>query len=178
MKKITIKGCDARGDGQTPYLTRWYLFQSKHLNIYLHKFHRADSDELHDHPWDFISIVLWNGYVEETFKKTPGKHTLKRFLHKGSALIEKAAYGPLYYKHVPELKHFPTKKKRIYPGQIIFRKATHAHRVELINDKPAYTLLINFGYVRQWGFFTKNYWQHFMSYFKDNECGPPTVENV
>lgn len=178
MKKITIKGCDARGDGDTPYLSRWYLFQSKHLNVYLHKFHRADSDELHDHPWSFISIVLWNGYIEETFKKQPKQYTLKRFLFNGRSEVQKSAYGPLYYRNVPELQHFPTQKKRIYPGQIIFRRATHAHRVELINDKPAYTLLINFGYIRQWGFFTKNYWQHFMSYFNDNQCGPPLRENV
>lgn len=132
MKNITIKGCDGRGDGDTPYLTRWYLFQSKHLNIYLHKFHRADSDELHDHPLSFISIVLWNGYVEETFVKAPRKFTLKKKLYNSKVEIEKAAYGPLYYKNVPELQHFPTKKKRIYPGQIIYRRATHAHRVELL----------------------------------------------
>lgn len=170
MNKKIIKGCDSRGDGEEPYLTRWIILAKKHLHIYLHKFHRSDSIELHDHPWSFISIVLWRGYTEETFCKPPRKFTLKKRLYFGKLEIDKAAYGPLYYQNVPELKHFPTKKKRIYPGQIIYRPATHAHRVELINGKPAYTLLINFGYVRQWGFFTKSYWQHFVSYFNDNKC--------
>lgn len=165
MKKITIKGCDAHGDGDTPYLTRKYLFQSKHLNIYLHKFHRDDSDELHDHPWSFISIVLWNGYIEETFLKSPTLYGFEKLTYH---VFQKMQYSPLYFKNKKELPL--THKKRIWPGQVIFRKATHAHRVELINGKPAYTLLINFGYVRQWGFFTKNYWQHFKSYFQDNGC--------
>lgn len=167
MKKHIIKGCDSRGDGEEPYLTRWYLFESKHLNIYLHKFHRADSDELHDHPWSFISIVLWNGYIEETFVKPP---KLRPWSMLTKCVVDKAKYYDGNENYVFSLKEYPTQKKRIYPGQILFRKATDAHRVELINNKPAYTLLINFGYVRQWGFFTKNYWQHFKSYFQDNQC--------
>lgn len=160
MKKQIIKGCDARGDGEEPYLTRWIICKFKHFHLYMHKFHRSDSDDLHDHPWDFISVVLWRGYIEETFIKSP------RLVNTGYENINnapKALYSPLY-------KYITKRKKRIYPGQIIFRPATHAHRVELINNKPAYTLLINFGYVRQWGFFTKNYWQHFIGYFNDNKC--------
>lgn len=172
MKKIVIKGCDGRGDRNTPYLTRWYLIQWKYLHIYLHKFHRDDSDELHDHPWHFISLVLWNGYIEETFRKPP---KLRPATYITSTVVDKAKYTK-EMSFSQSLNVFPTKKKRIYPGQIIFRKATHAHRVELINNKPAYTLLINFGYVRQWGFFTKNYWQHFKSYFQDNGCNTVKAE--
>lgn len=168
MNKKIIKGCDSRGDGEEPYLTRWTLLAKKHLHIYFHKFHRSDSPKLHDHPWSFISIVLWRGYVEETFIQPPKLYTAKRKVYFGNLETDQAEYMPLWSPvgmTVP-----PTKKKRIYPGQIIYRPATHAHRVELINGKPAYTLLINFGYIRQWGFFTKNYWQHFISYFADNQC--------
>lgn len=170
MKKQIIKGCDARGDGEEPYLTRWIICKFKHFHLYLYKFHRSDSDDLHDHPWDFISIVLWHGYIEETFIKPPMLYTLKRKLIFGIWDIDKAAYIPNWVSNAVTINMLLTKKKRIYPGQIIFRRARHAHRVELINNKPAYTLLINFGYVRQWGFFTKNYWQHFISYFNDNKC--------
>lgn len=173
MKKITIKGCDGRGDGDTPYLTRHYLIQWKYLHVYLHKFHRDDSDELHDHPWHFISIVLWNGYIEETFRKPP---KLRAWSMLTKCVADKARYYDGDENYVWPLSVYETKKKRIYPGQIIFRKATHAHRVDLINGKPAYTLLINFGYVRQWGFFTKNYWQHFKSYFQDNGCNTVKAE--
>lgn len=84
------------GEGRTPYLTRHYLFgrpvmpdgsspfdeygdmrqgavfparswQKLIGGVYLHKFHRSDSDrELHDHPWRWgLSIILSGGYREE-----------------------------------------------------------------------------------------------------------------
>jgi len=37
------------------------------FQIYLHCIKRSDADrELHDHPWRFVSLILWRGYVEET----------------------------------------------------------------------------------------------------------------
>lgn len=160
MKKIIIKGCDHRGDGEEPYLTRWYLLQSKHLAVYLHKFHRSDSPDLHDHPWSFISIVLWRGYIEETFRKQPKLIPEEMY---SSSVTKTARYSPI--AHSSDLQ-----RKRIWPGTILFRSATHAHRVLLIDDKPAYTLLINFGYIRQWGFFTKKNWKHFINYFDIHKC--------
>lgn len=175
MRKTIIKGCDSRGDGEEPYLTRWDIFRRKHLHIYLHKFHRSDSQELHDRPWNFISIILWRGYIEETFVKPPQLHPVKKFIFYDKVIPEKSSYTALYLQQKKTIDDLGRKRKRIYPGQIIFRRATHAHRVELLNNKPAYTLLINFGYVRQWGFFTKNYWQHFVSYFNDNQCNKAEV---
>ncbi len=53
-----------------PYLERYYLFlkerQSFPFNIFLHKFLKSDPDDLHDHPWNFISIPLYPGYWEIT----------------------------------------------------------------------------------------------------------------
>ena len=55
-----IINCD--GD---PYLLRWYLLRTKPVAIYIHKFVRSDEDRaLHDHPWDFIVIPIWQGYYE------------------------------------------------------------------------------------------------------------------
>lgn len=52
-------------DGR-PYLTRWRLIQTPLFAAYLHRFWAPDHDEdFHDHPWDFVSIVLAGGYVEE-----------------------------------------------------------------------------------------------------------------
>ena len=38
-----------------PYLERYYLFlrnrENFPFNIFLHKFLKSDSDDLHDHPW-------------------------------------------------------------------------------------------------------------------------------
>lgn len=63
-------------DGQV-YLKRYYILfkektdqfvhdQSKHrFNIFIHQFHQSDADDLHDHPWWFVTLVLKGGYYEE-----------------------------------------------------------------------------------------------------------------
>ena len=47
------------------YLRRWYVFRSAPFAVFLHNFVRSDEDRaLHDHPWSFLVIPLWRGYVE------------------------------------------------------------------------------------------------------------------
>lgn len=52
-------------------LTRFYIFHRKRaegrriFRIYIHKLLRSDAENVwHDHPWHFISIIIWNGYFE------------------------------------------------------------------------------------------------------------------
>jgi hypothetical protein len=51
-----------------PYLTRYYLFLKDRkwfpFNIFLHNFHKGDPDDLHDHPWPYITVILKGGYWE------------------------------------------------------------------------------------------------------------------
>src|SRR5688500_17625240 len=55
-----------------PYLVRWYLFRSGPVSIFIHKFVRSDEDRaLHDHPWAFLVIPIWRGYIEHSFSKEP-----------------------------------------------------------------------------------------------------------
>lgn len=50
-----------------PYLTRYYLVRTKWLSIFLHIFHTSDEDRaLHDHPWNYVTFLLWRGYWEHT----------------------------------------------------------------------------------------------------------------
>ena len=49
------------------HFRRWRLFACPWFDVCLHNFQRADKDEhLHDHPWDFVSIVLKGSYIEES----------------------------------------------------------------------------------------------------------------
>jgi len=52
------------------YLERFYIFlkdrQNFPFNIFLHRFIKSDSDDLHDHPWNFRTIILYGGYWEIT----------------------------------------------------------------------------------------------------------------
>lgn len=51
-----------------PYLERYYIFLKDRknfpFNIFIHKFLKSDPDDLHDHPWLFISIPIYPGYWE------------------------------------------------------------------------------------------------------------------
>jgi hypothetical protein len=56
------------GETDNPYMLRWHIIpRNKFLCIYLHKFLRDDDDRaLHDHPWNFVSVMLKGSYDEYT----------------------------------------------------------------------------------------------------------------
>lgn len=58
------------------YLTRYYLFRSPWLNVYLHRIHREDKDRhLHNHPWPWaFAYILRGGYQEQ---RASGYHIYK-----------------------------------------------------------------------------------------------------
>ena len=69
------------GDGSA-YLVRYYLIKIPVFRIFLHHILRSDEDRhLHDHPWNFVSLILWNGYREErpdgVHPRCPG-HVVRR----------------------------------------------------------------------------------------------------
>ena len=50
------------------HFVRWQIFKIPFTNIhlYLHMINLADKDkDQHDHPWNFISLILKGGYFEE-----------------------------------------------------------------------------------------------------------------
>jgi hypothetical protein len=79
------------GGDVRPYMLRWYLIpRNRWLNIYLHKFVRDDDDRaLHDHPWSFVSIILWGQYTEITEVGSAG--SVRGFLD--------VAYRPADHRH-------------------------------------------------------------------------------
>ena len=67
-------------NNQVPYLIRWYVFLKDRknfpFNITLHKILVSDLDDLHDHPWNYATLILKGGYYEHTpegkFWRGPG----------------------------------------------------------------------------------------------------------
>lgn len=54
-------------DGEKYLERRYVLPRNSKFNIYLHKFLKSDEDEaLHDHPWNWCSIILKGSYIEWT----------------------------------------------------------------------------------------------------------------
>lgn len=46
---------------------RYRLFESKWFNLYLHKIYSSDVDHPHNHPWNFVSFVLWGAFYERYY---------------------------------------------------------------------------------------------------------------
>lgn len=143
--KIIRDACDQIGlPGYRPVLLkRWFVWGSDTtaplgFRILVHKLCRSDSDrECHDHPWPFISIVLWRGYMEQIERPEPGQH--------------------------PE--HPTVIVRRNRPGMVLFRKATHRHRVVLRDEtKPSWTLVFTRSPQRSWGFWRDGVWIHWKEF--------------
>jgi hypothetical protein len=123
-----------------PYLNRWFILRRKWLpfQVYLHQILRSDHDrDLHDHPWWFVTFILWGGYVEH----------------------QPWPRGTDFDCETPDYKAY-----RRWPGMILFRRATHLHRLEL--TKPAWTLVIRGRSNREWGFVTAWGWMPWQEYLR------------
>lgn len=76
FRKRTIQ----RNDG-APYLIRYYILRTPWFRIRLHNILLSDYDCLHDHPWNFISLILWGGYGEMfNDEEKPREHSMGKVL--------------------------------------------------------------------------------------------------
>lgn len=149
-----------------PYLIRWYLIRNRWFALFLHKFVRSDEDRaLHDHPWNFIVMPIWQGYTEyyEELLSCPacGGQTGVECLKCSNA----------------KLAIVKTHRARLFIP--IYRRAEWAHRVQLdpcdnysedfdTEDdcptckgtccKPSWSLFMRFSERRVWGFWNPVSW--------------------
>lgn len=116
------------------YMRRW-IARCPAGTLRLHNIQQSDEGrDLHDHPFDFTSLILKGGYVE----------------HRPDCLCD---------KFVPSLPPC-----RFYgPGSVVRRRAEDLHRLELVNG-PAWTLVLTGPYHRMWGFDTPDGWVPFDEY--------------
>jgi hypothetical protein len=144
------------------YLRRFYIYpRNKDFKpnefkprIYLHKFYRGDEDpHLHDHPWPYTSLILTEGYFEET----PWKPFDESGLSQDDYLRSKLVDSPF--------KDARSWRRRVFykPWTILKRPATWKHRV-ILKDRhdedgnlvpggqPAWTLIRTGSKERSWGF--------------------------
>ena len=143
-----------------PYMNRWHLipmkkhrivpffsnplfwlFQKLDISVRIHEILQSDSDRaFHDHPFDFITVILKGGYYE---------------------------IMPIYDRSGV---YRGNKKKWHGPGSILIRSAKTQHRLELSTDRfrhpflgdyypvdcvsqPVTTLFITGPRKQNWGFF-------------------------
>lgn len=127
-----------RDENGAPYLIRYRLLPWGPYRVYLHHIVQSDADRhLHDHPFDFWSLILWGGYFEElAIPQSDGR-----------------------------LQHCLTRWRG--PGTLLRRKAEHAHRLLLATQTrfsdtgygmyhqsaAAWTLVFRGPRRRDWGFY-------------------------
>lgn len=62
------------GDHWAALVLRWLWFR-----VYLHVFYASDDDpDPHDHPADYLTVVLWGGYWDETWSRA--RQVIRRVL--------------------------------------------------------------------------------------------------
>lgn len=126
FRKTTIQ---VNGDR---YMDRWE-FRTPFFTVRLHHILRSDQDrELHDHPWDFTSLILSAGYWEYR-----------------PARAGRLGLSPPFCE---------IERRWCRPLSVVCRKAEDAHRLEL--TRPVWTLVITGRKRRDWGFYTKDGWVH------------------
>lgn len=117
-----------------PLLTRYYLFLKDRkwfpFNVFLHKFHKGDPDDVHDHPWPYATLILKGGYYEWT----------PQFNSNGEKIGEIATWRA--------------------PGHFRICGANSYHRIELDPTVECWTLFMPGPQKREWGFLVKNQWIH------------------
>lgn len=119
------------------YMRRWIL-RTPLFTIRLHRILTSDAGrDLHDHPFNFTSLILRGGYLEH---------------RPGCACVEIAGSG----------MHGLTENTpcRIYrPRAMVRRRAEDLHRLELLYESEgALTLVFGGRYRRAWGFQTPDGW--------------------
>lgn len=136
----------AIGGRDHPYLLRWFVIpRNRWFNIYLHKFCRDDDDRaLHDHPWWFVSLVLWGRYLE---------------------------WRPNTDSDFPLATHSGRWR---YPLTIAFRRAKALHRIELAKSRDGdplscWSLVVTGPRIREWGFMCPQGWRHWRDFTAGKE---------
>ncbi len=120
-----------RQDG-TLHFKRWRIIETRWFNLYIHRIYQADRDySMHNHPWWFISMVLWGKYIEKYMKDRNQPCVFARLSPKSKFRTRSAWYGP------------------------IFSSIQTFHTIYSV-DKPVTTLVLTGPYRKQsWGYWCK-----------------------
>lgn len=129
---------------------RRFIIRTPWGTIRLHNILRSDDDRhLHDHPFDFVSILLTGGYFERAPCVTCGGH--------GQIELPGTGVGDRDATDCPMC--FDGKRTSYWPRFSIVRKrAEDLHCLTL--TKPVWTLVFSGPKRRDWGFATEHGWVH------------------
>lgn len=121
------------------YLLRWYVIpRNPWLNVYLHKFLHDDEDRaLHDHPWWFVSVMVWGKYRE---------------------VVPYPAHGNGHYHHVERSAPSVALRSASHAHRVVLKRDYKDRPV------PCWTLVITGRVSRDWGFHCPQGWRHWKEF--------------
>jgi hypothetical protein len=142
------KGHLLHADGSL-YMGRYCLFESRWLSARVHHIATADLDRhMHDHPWNFVSLVLRGGYLE----LRPA--TLEPCFELATRWWGLEWDGELQEQWIACPRT---------AGSVAFRRATDRHRVSLVSPST-WTLFVYGPALQWWGFYTPQGKIHWKDY--------------
>lgn len=132
-----------RADGKV-YLRRrgW---ECRHFGIYVHRMDAPDPGvDLHNHPFAFMSLVLWGGYTEERCR---------------------SFFAP-YVAARAERLNLARRGNRRHRGWLTIATTPldHAHRIVELDRSPTWTLVIRGRKLQRWGFLLPAGWMDWEEY--------------
>jgi hypothetical protein len=134
-----------------PLLTRYYLFLKDRkrfpFNVFLHKFHKGDPDDVHDHPWSYFTLILKGGYYE----------WIPQFNPDGTKSCEI--------------------RKWRGPGHFRICSPNSYHRIELKEGVTPWTLFMPGPQRREWGFLVNDVWIQNEYYLKTRKVQNEQAHN-
>lgn len=124
------------------YLIRYYVVKSKYFNFFIHQFLRSDRDDLHDHPWHFLTYLVDGAYKENKWNEELQK------------LETMARTNDVHVRDWSDHRLTHTSENRL-----VFRRATDQHQVVVYNeyklsqkDQATITICLTGPTMREWGF--------------------------
>jgi hypothetical protein len=111
------------------YLRRLRIIETPLFSIKIHEMLEPDDQDMHDHPYSFVSLILAGGYTE---------------------IVQREPMRPMASKEVK------TKTHKV--GGLHLMRSYSAHRIIKLLRVPTYTLVLNGPRHREWGFYTRDGW--------------------
>lgn len=104
---------------------RWTLWETRWFKVVLHRLEAENwHTKCHDHPWDFLAIILWGGYWEELDPKQRRRN------------VGRYCYGNTWWRRA---------------GSILYRPAETKHNVVTRRGIPNWSIVIMTNKRRPWG---------------------------
>lgn len=141
------------GPDSDPYMIRWRLFECPWFRVFFHRILRDDNDRhLHDHPFNFVSLIVNGGYVEHT----PSWHVM------GETVSRTVKPLSIVRHRATDLHRLSLLRRKVAVITNVCKGVTHVGEKEIVVS--AWTLVFAGRRLREWGFNTERGWISWKDY--------------